>query len=401
MKKVKVNIYKYWAYLYFFFNSLGLKGGLLYTNLLTPVLYFWLLKKTKQPVILPFLLVVIPFDIIHLINGVDITSFVLSNCLFLSTYIFVKACQYFVINYNLQIIFKELLLANFVFVIFSCILYFTPFKESLWYTNKFTKDIDNFTRLALFTFESSYYALLFAPIAIYYLLKTFLGLTSQSFYIIVLTIIPLVLSLSIGVLGAIILSFFCLYLLNWKKVFYKKSYFKAIFWGISILFCSCCIMVIFFPHNAFLIRLNNILNGADSSTKGRTVDSFMMAWMVAEEKSIWFGSGLGQIKILAYDIVKKNFNYWGDLEVVRIPNAVAETLAIFGIFGLIIRFGLIFYLFFKTKVLSNYYRTCLFLFIFIYQFTGSYITNIVEYVIWVLAFSDIFKHFNVKANTLD
>ncbi|MGZ5135232.1 MAG: hypothetical protein ACXWCG_08785, partial [Flavitalea sp.] len=42
--------------------------------------------------------------------------------------------------------------------------------------------------------------------------------------------------------------------------------------------------------------------------------------------------------------------------------------------------------FFKTKVWSNYYRLSLFLFIFIYQFTGSYLTNIAEYVIWILAF---------------
>jgi hypothetical protein len=82
--------------------------------------------------------------------------------------------------------------------------------------------------------------------------------------------------------------------------------------------------------------------------------------------------------------------------VVRIPNAVAETMAIFGIFGIAIRFSLIFYFFIKTKVLENYYRTLLFVFVFVYQFTGSYITNIVEYVIWVIAFSTVFKQFDVK-----
>ncbi|MBJ7428307.1 MAG: hypothetical protein JHD28_05040 [Bacteroidia bacterium] len=145
-----------------------------------------------------------------------------------------------------------------------------------------------------------------------------------------------------------------------------------------------------------MIRINNIISGVDTSANGRTTDSFEIAWMIAKERSIWFGSGLGQIKVLAYDIVKRYFNYWGDLEVIRIPNAVAETLAIFGVFGLLLRFGLIFYFFFKTKVLQNYYRTLLFVFVFVYQFTGSYITSAVEYVIWVLAFSSAFKQFDVK-----
>lgn len=55
------------------------------------------------------------------------------------------------------------------------------------------------------------------------------------------------------------------------------------------------------------------------------------------------------------------------------------------------------YLFFKTAVYKNYYRLALFIFVFIYQFTGSYITNIVEYVIWILAFSNAFPQFNINA----
>jgi hypothetical protein len=97
------------------------------------------------------------------------------------------------------------------------------------------------------------------------------------------------------------------------------------------------------------------------------------------------------------DVVQKYYEYWGDLTTVRIPNTMAETLAVFGIFGLMFRFFLEFYLFLKTRVLSNYYRTALFLFIFIYQFTGSYITNIVEYVIWAIAFSNNFKQFDWSA----
>jgi len=53
-------------------------------------------------------------------------------------------------------------------------------------------------------------------------------------------------------------------------------------------------------------------------------------------------------------------------------------------------------LFFHTKVWRNYYRLLLFFFVFIYQFTGSFITNVAEYVIWILAFTNIFHQFDVK-----
>ncbi len=398
MPKIRVNKYRLLAYLYFFFNSVGLIGGLLYTNLLTPFLYIWLLVKKREPILLPILIILIPFDIIHLMNGVEWKSFLVSNVLFLSTYIFVACFSYFIKYYRfIEDIFKRLLIVNFAFTLVACVFYFTPYRDYFWYVNKFTQSVEGFHRLALLTFEASYYSLLFAPIAIYYLLKVFFGLNkTPNYLILLLTMVPLLLSLSLGVLGAMAISFVALYIINWKKVLYKKNYFSVLFIGTSLLLFIGLIMVLFFPTNALMVRINNIIMGVDTSTKGRTSDSFMMGWMVANERSIWFGSGLGQIKVLAYDIVKKYFSYWGELDVVRIPNAVAETLAIFGLFGLLFRFIIIFILFIKTKVLSNYYRTALFVFVFVYQFTGSYITNIVEYVIWVLAFSSSFKRFDVE-----
>jgi hypothetical protein len=267
----------------------------------------------------------------------------------------------------------------------------------LWYKNKFTQSVEGFHRLALLTFEASYYSLLFAPIAIYYLAKIFFRInTKPANGTLILVLVPLFLSLSMGVLGAILIAFLAIYIIHWQKVFYKRNFFNYLIIFLVVLFFTATIILIFFPNNVLLIRINNILSGIDTSTRGRTNESYKLAWMVAKEKSIWFGSGLGQVKELAYDVVKRYLNYWGELEVVRIPNAVAETMAIFGIFGIAIRFSLIFYFFIKTKVLENYYRTLLFVFVFVYQFTGSYITNIVEYVIWVIAFSTVFKQFDVK-----
>lgn len=401
MSRIKFNKYNWVAYLYFFFNNAGLAGGLLYTNLLTPFFYLWLLAKRKQPVLYPFFILVIPFDIIHIVNGVDWQSFIISNLLVLSTYIFVMSFHHFLHNYAyIEGIFKKILILNFGFTIVACVVYFTSYKELLWYMNKFTNSVDGFYRLSLLTFEASYYSLLFAPIAIYYLAKLFFRLnTKPAFGTLLLVLIPLFLSLSMGVLGAMFIAFIGLYIIHWKKIFYKRNYFNYLFFFSAASILLVILMLVFFPNNVLMIRIENIVSGLDSSAKGRTTDSFGIAWMVAKERSLWFGSGLGQVKVLAFDIVKKYYNYWGDLDVVRIPNSVAETIAIFGIFGIIIRFGLIFFFFFKTRVLDNYYRTLLFVFVFVYQFTGSYITSVVEYVIWVLAFSTVFKQFDVKQKT--
>jgi hypothetical protein len=81
--------------------------------------------------------------------------------------------------------------------------------------------------------------------------------------------------------------------------------------------------------------------------------------------------------------------------VITIPNAVAETWTLFGIAGLMLRFIAEISLFFSRKVWCNYYRLILFVFIFIYQFTGSFVTNLAEYVIWILAFTEVFPQFDV------
>src|SRR5829696_4987303 len=69
-----------------------------------------------------------------------------------------------------------------------------------------------------------------------------------------------------------------------------------------------------------------------------------------------------------------------------IPNNIGDILANYGILGVIIKLSLEIYSFFKTRTYMNYYRLALFLFVFIYQFAGSFITNITEYVLWIMAF---------------
>jgi hypothetical protein len=69
---------------------------------------------------------------------------------------------------------------------------------------------------------------------------------------------------------------------------------------------------------------------------------------------------------------------------------MAEVLATFGYLGVAVKLFVEIYLFFKTKVSKSSFRFCMFFFIFFLQFVGSYIVNTIEYVMWILAFSNIF-----------
>ena len=239
--KAKLSKYSLLSYLYFFFNCAGLPGGLLYTNILSPVFYIWIVYQKKQPVLYQFFLVLIPFNIIHLLLGVQLKSFLISNLLFLSTYIFVVCFYYFINNYSrIGRIYKNILLLNFLFMLLALLLLFTPFRELLWYKNKFTQTVEDFYRLSLLTFEASYYSLLFAPVSIYFLLKIFFKQYSgNATPILLMSVLPLILSLSLGVIGGMLFSFGMMFFVNWQKVFYKRN-----FLSVLVVIIGVCILTI-------------------------------------------------------------------------------------------------------------------------------------------------------------
>lgn len=396
--RIKIGIPTFLAHVYFFFNSTFLPAGLLYTQFIGPALYLKLLLTRKKTYLIAFILFLSAFDGIHLLMGVELKSFVASNILFVCTYCSVMVFYHFIKTYRkLPELFYKILLTNAFFTFLALMTYFTPYRDILWYKNKFTHSVDSIYRLALLTYEASYYSLLLVPLVFYFLLQLFHGqIAKGKLTITLLVLTPMILSLSIGVISAMVMAFCVYYLLNWEKILTRKSF----FWPLSVTLALTAFLVlylsIFFPENALFTRISNILNGLDTSTNGRTSDSFKMAWMIAQRKSLLVGAGLGQIKIVGAEIQRIYFWHWGNLEVVRIPNTTAETLAIFGFTGIIFRFSLITYLFFKTRVWNNHFRLLVFCFIFIYQFTGSFITNIVEYTAWIFAFVNCFPELDVN-----
>jgi hypothetical protein len=266
----------------------------------------------------------------------------------------------------------------------------------MWSVYDVSTGLTKFPRLSMFTYEPSYYSTLLIPLAFYYYLKIIFFKYPNSGYVFFMVTFPLIISFSLGAILGLSISMGILFFPDIRSFLMKKNVALYVLTAGVFIIAASIILFYVYPDNPLYLRIGNIFNGKDTSFKGRASDSFKLAWMVAQEKSIYFGIGLGQLKLIGTNIWNDFYNTVFDINSITIPNAVAETFAIYGICGLIIRFGIEWYLFFRTKTYSNYYRLGLFIFIFIYQFTGSYFFNVAEYTIWALAFSQVFKEFDRK-----
>src|SRR5258708_36217927 len=125
---MKADKYYLFAFIYFFINAVGLPFGLLYTTLLTPIFYLWVSLKGKTWILLKFFLLLTPFIINQLLNGVDIYFYERSLLLYLTVYIFCLAFHTLIISYTvLEAIFKQILLFHFILTLLSLLLVFAPY----------------------------------------------------------------------------------------------------------------------------------------------------------------------------------------------------------------------------------------------------------------------------------
>ena len=398
---MQVNKYLPFAFIYFFINTLGLPLGLTYTAILSPFFYWWIITKRKQEIIFPFLGGMLLFVIIHIASGADVMSYLVSFINLLTVYIFCQAVYtFFKICSNPEKIYWKLFLINFILCLIAIPLYFTPYNNILWIQQYLTEGVDNFLRMKLFTYEASYYATLFTPLFFFFLLQIIFKQNQRSIWLLLpMLLLPYLLSFSMGVISCVAVAIALTYIFYFKRLTRKRRVLTIIALGASLVVFLVGILIIFFPDNTLFLRIENIFAGADSSGRGRTYEAFILANKMLDEKSHTWGIGLGQIKLLGSEIIRDFYLYPMEYTVFTIPNAAAETLAIFGWVGFSLRILIQLVLFFRTKVWTNYYRLLLFIFIFLYQFTGSFITNIAEYVIWILAFTNVFPQYNVLGKT--
>jgi hypothetical protein len=315
-----------------------------------------------------------------------------------SVYILFFASFYIMKNNekSIELIFKKTLIINgFLVLVALLILPVGPIRSWLWYTEIITKGLEQIPRLKLLTYEASYYAFIMMPVFLYYILKILNGQQKHAMIISLSILASFLLSFSFGVIGALIIAFLFVVIVYWKKsnVFLRRF---VILGGVSFVSIIAIIMIVW-PENPIYFRINNIIKGEDTSAMGRLLYSFMFAKDLVFRYNPIFGIGPGQVKIIAHDMIVNHYQYHGSLaEIVRIPNSMAEMLATYGFFGFLLKLFLQIYFFFKWKIFRNLYAFILFLFMFIYQFTGSFITNAAEIVNWAIVFGLRFPAFEMQ-----
>jgi hypothetical protein len=393
---MKVNKYLVFALIFFFVNSVGLPIGISYMALLSPLLYWWVLTARKKEVLLPFFIALLPFVVLQVLSDVEMKSYLTSLAYYITVYIFAQAAYTFLLKApDLNAIFRKILVINFIFCLIAIPLYFTPFYDLLWIEQYLTNGVNNFRRFKLFTYEASYYSTLFVPIFFYYFFRIILRQNrGNSWLLLVMITLPILLSFSLGVITAMTLAVLLTFGFHPLKLFSKRRTISLLSLVVGGTMLCLLVMTVFFPGNALFVRIGNIFSGQDLSGKGRTTDSFFLADRILGMRHHLWGVGAGQIKIVGNFIVREFYAYPNGYDVIGIPNAVAETWVVFGWAGLLLRMGAEIFFFFRTRVWTNYFRLALFLFIFVYQFSGSFITSQAEYLIWLLAFVNVFPQFD-------
>jgi hypothetical protein len=384
------------AFIYFFINSFLLPPGLLYTIIITPILILWIRKEHGNiyKIIFTYLFYLLFYFCIHIYNGIVLSNYIQSTILYLTCIIFATSIYIFINKYyyTYENILEKLLSFNFILIIVAILSLFTVKDNNVfWYKNE-----NEILRLKMLTTESAAYSMLLVPIFFFYFQYYFysnLNFKRRLYFLSV--IFSLLLSLSFGTIGSILFSISLLLCFN--LIYSTRLRYSLKFFTLFILIIALGTILLIGPLRNSLIteRLINIFDGNDTSVNGRSFEAYFLANKIAELKSAWFGVGPGQVKILGKKIIEDFYSYnlsenYNQETSARIPSAIGDTLATFGYFGILIRFFVIIYLFFKTKVIKSSYRFCLFLYIFLIQFVGSNLGNISEYFIWVLAFSNVF-----------
>ena len=386
------------AFIYFFFNSFLLPQGLLYTTFLTPFFYYWLIRSGQKNVLGYFLAVLIPFAFGHFLVGVSEFYYLKTSIMYFTIYLMVFAWYIYLKHNSVERVFGRILLVNFIFTLVAIVLLFTPWLEWVWHTVKITIELKNIPRLKMLTYEPSYYSTLMVPIVLYYSIGIIVKKYSMKKIILILVMVylPLILSFSLGVLSSLAFAFFSTGIYFLKPLMKKRLGLYGIFSITAVLLFVFIALIVAFPENPLFMRLEDLMEGKDHSGRGRTLEAWILSFQIIELTNYWIGCGLGQVKIMGEEVIRTFYHYqYDDIPIMRIPSSIGETISTFGIFGLTARLAIEIYLYYKTKVYSNYYRFAMFSYIFLYQFTGSYLTNVAEYIIWVIAFSSRFPDFTV------
>ena len=375
------------AVLYFFFNSVGLPLGLFYTTILSPLFFIWLYLKGKRWLTFKFLLCLSPFVIAHARLGVDSPFYYMRSVLLLWT-VYITAYAFglaLVRAQHVERLFEQLIVLNFFAALIALALLPTPLGDPLWNAN--FNDLGNLPgyvrRLQLLTLEPSHYGFEMTPLLIFMSVRLLQKPDRRNLLYVLMILLPLILSQSFGALSMCTAAL-AVALIPALTRLLRKGGSILILAAIGIL-----LMALLLIPNPISLRVSQVVAGSDSSINSRTLNAFALAYLLATSKSIWWGIGIGQSKLQDVFDLHVGFN------VAIIPNAMAATFAELGLVAVLVKFFLEFYLFFRTRVYRDSFRLAMFVVAFICQLTGSYLTDVQEYLTWFFAFVQIFPVMNL------
>ncbi len=377
------------AALYFFGNTVGLPAGLTFTGLLSPFIALWLALRGYLKHMLLFAVCWVCFAIAHTGARPDWATYLSSSALLFSTYLF----GLFVFHFSKQAqtlsqVFTFLTRCVFIASLISICLYLTPLRHWVWKTEDVTPGLEGFSRLTLFTYEPSYFATLLVPLWFFAFWNWAANPNRQRSTPVLILLLAFLLAFSLGVIAIVALSTAFCFLLDFRKRYPGKRVLPVL---LLVLLVGAVVM---FTENPLRTRIDNVLKGEDHSGMNRTVVPYTLAIKINEMENPLWGVGFGQIKIKGDYVIREQWPVWAPDEPVRIPNVLAESIACAGYIGFVLRFLLLIWLFFASRVYRNYYQLSMFVFAFLYQFQGSFMTSLAEATLWALAANPSLVSFN-------
>jgi len=387
--------------IYFYFNTVLLPAPVTFTTILS---LFWTRQAITKfgKLFLGIFGILTIYAIIHNVNGVVVFDYFKSSAYFMAVlfsgfvaYLYLKASQS-----KIEKSFELLSLAGLILVIVGTVALLTPAAKIFWADHAFVNKNDLTLRFQGLIYEPSHLALTLSPLFLYFMWKSINKIQLRNLFFLFAIALPIGLTISFGFVAALLISIF--FTLLTVLLVYQK--FKRIL-ILPIVGVLIAILAVSFTTNNISKRLTNIVQGKDTSVNGRTTEAFMLGYKCAELKNIWFGIGLGQVKYVGEEIIRP---YYAAMDpvgyskenwpVIQIPtNSMAETLATFGIFGILLKIGFQIFCFLKLKVYDNYLNLSIFGFIFFYQMMGSFILSSTEIIMWAFAFAKIFPEFDVHS----
>lgn len=330
-------------------------------------------ERLAAKVVWLYFLISLPFMFFHFSNGVEVGSYLksyLGSVFILFTS--VGLAIYFSRLGDLDWYFKRTAVAFFLIFCVSTMSFVVTSNVDVlggWYDHDYAMN-SNINRYGGYMYEASHYALVVAPVFFYFVNRVLTRYTHTDLLHLLLTTVPLLATYSLGFWFTFFIALLLAMLIGGGKM---RG--RAISFIIALTFIMS---VAVFSSVEIHDRVIDVLSFEDSSVNVRTFNAYTLATMIAERKSYIWGAGIGQIKEVGYSIIMDFYKFSAAVDTVDIPSSSAEMLATFGALGFIIKTAILIFLYIKGRVYRHQYSNLLFIFMFIYQYYGSFMISTIE-----------------------